>query len=243
MGTAAGEASFHDTLSQNLSRGEILLLVVGDGIREELESMADLLASSANLSFHLELIELRLFDRPDADGYLVVPHRVGRTREVERAVIRVETTAGSEAKVDVEILDQVSNQKGRPKLRSLDDFENLIEAERGDQLAAQLRAVAESWETKETPLRFNKASVNLRVARPRDGGPAETAMTISADAHLWCNFAKLAARIGLDVEERLRAIGFEQLGSEGTVERTYVDMTQQQTAELTDFLDWLRLAL
>lgn len=54
------EAGFVDTVSRNLRAGRFLLLVVGDGIRSDLHSMADLLGRHPTLGFHLELVELRV---------------------------------------------------------------------------------------------------------------------------------------------------------------------------------------
>jgi hypothetical protein len=82
---------FHDAVSRNLKRGRFLLLAIGDGIQEGVESMADFLQGQPHLGFTLRLVEMTLFrseiDRNDE--IIVQPRVVARTREVVRAVIEV----------------------------------------------------------------------------------------------------------------------------------------------------------
>lgn len=88
------ESTFVDNVSRNLKRGRFLLLVVGDGIRESVELMADFLQQHAHLNFSFALVEISVFHLPEklGEGYLVHPRLVTRTVEIERAVIRIEDT-------------------------------------------------------------------------------------------------------------------------------------------------------
>lgn len=80
---------FHDAVSRNLKRGRFLLLAIGDGIQEGVETMADFLQGQPHLGFALRLVEMALFriDRDKDDVLFVQPRIVARTREVVRAVI------------------------------------------------------------------------------------------------------------------------------------------------------------
>src|SRR5208337_3368683 len=49
------EVSFHDAVSRNLKRGRFLLLIVGDGIQEGVESMTEFLQQHAGFHFILGL--------------------------------------------------------------------------------------------------------------------------------------------------------------------------------------------
>lgn len=49
------EASFHDAVSRNLRFGRFLLLIVGHGIREEVESMTEFLQQYAGFHFTLAI--------------------------------------------------------------------------------------------------------------------------------------------------------------------------------------------
>jgi len=96
------EAQLIDTISLNLKRGRFLLLVVGDGIGESVEEMADFLSQAPQLQFTLALVELQVYDLETSDGRsrLVLPQVVARTNEVTRAVVHVEG-ASEGVRVDV----------------------------------------------------------------------------------------------------------------------------------------------
>lgn len=84
------KARFIDTVSRNLTKGRFLLLIVGDGIQEGVEHLADTLSRSPHLSFSLALVELALFRGKEVSESLFVQPRVlARTREVVRAVVEV----------------------------------------------------------------------------------------------------------------------------------------------------------
>jgi hypothetical protein len=86
------ESTFTDSVSRNLKRGRFLLLVVGEGIRESVELIADFLQQHAHLNFTFALVEMGVFPLPKeiGEGFLVHPRLVTRTVEIERAVIRIE---------------------------------------------------------------------------------------------------------------------------------------------------------
>jgi hypothetical protein len=82
------EAQFNDALTHNLRRGRFLLLIVGDGIREGVETIAEYLQSHANLHFSLGLVEMPVFVS-DEGTKIVVPRVLARTHLIERQVIAV----------------------------------------------------------------------------------------------------------------------------------------------------------
>jgi hypothetical protein len=86
------ESTFNDSVSRNLKRGRFLLLIVGEGIRESVELIADFLQQHAHLNFTFALVEMGVFQLPKeiGEGFLVHPRLVTRTVEMERAVIRIE---------------------------------------------------------------------------------------------------------------------------------------------------------
>ena len=85
------EQTFVDDVTRNLESGRFLLLVVGDGIREGVERIADYLKQSAGIRFTFGLVELAIFDMPDgsAGGIIVEPRVLARTFEIERAIVRL----------------------------------------------------------------------------------------------------------------------------------------------------------
>jgi hypothetical protein len=67
-----------------------MLLVVGDGIRENLEDMLGLLHQQPQMLFTLGLVEMQIYECDGLPGRLIVPQLVARTNEIVRAVVRVE---------------------------------------------------------------------------------------------------------------------------------------------------------
>jgi hypothetical protein len=80
------EQQFNDALTANLRRGRFLLLIVGDGIREGVEAIAEYLGVHAGLHFSLGLVELPIYEMPNGDR-LVAPRVLARTAIVTRHVV------------------------------------------------------------------------------------------------------------------------------------------------------------
>lgn len=84
-----GERSFIDTVSRNLRRGRFLLLIVGDGIQDSVQSIVEFLQQHAGMHFTLALVEVAIF-KMHGDGYLVLPRVVMQTQMVPRGVVAIE---------------------------------------------------------------------------------------------------------------------------------------------------------
>lgn len=82
------EQQFNDALTANLRRGRFLLLIVGDGIREGVEAIAEYLLLHAGLHFSLGLVELPIYVMPNGDR-LVAPRVLARTALITRNVVAV----------------------------------------------------------------------------------------------------------------------------------------------------------
>jgi hypothetical protein len=80
------ERQFNDALTANLRRGRFLLLIVGDGIREGVEAIAEYLRVHAGLHFSLGLVELPIYILPNGDR-LVAPRVLARTTIITRNVV------------------------------------------------------------------------------------------------------------------------------------------------------------
>lgn len=80
------EASFVDTLSASLRRGEFLLLIAGDGIRQGAESLVTLLERTGHFRFKLALVEVAAY-RLSAGEILLQPRVIARTEIIERHLL------------------------------------------------------------------------------------------------------------------------------------------------------------
>ncbi|MBY3585150.1 hypothetical protein HJA77_28930 [Rhizobium bangladeshense] len=82
------EIAFNDAVTFNLRRGRFLLLIVGDGIREGVESIAEYLQVHAGLHFTFGLVEMPIYLVEDGSK-IIVPRVLARTLTISRSVISV----------------------------------------------------------------------------------------------------------------------------------------------------------
>lgn len=82
------EVRFRDALARNLRRGEMLLLVIGDGIREGAGAITTFLEANASLHFTFGLVEVAIYATPDG-GQLLQPRVLTQTQVVRRVVIEL----------------------------------------------------------------------------------------------------------------------------------------------------------
>ncbi|MEH2550735.1 hypothetical protein V1283_007380 [Bradyrhizobium sp. AZCC 2262] len=80
------EIQFTDAVTANLRRGRFLLLILGDGVREDVEVIASYLQVHAGLHFTFGLVEFPVYRLPNGER-LVAPRVVARTTSVLRNVV------------------------------------------------------------------------------------------------------------------------------------------------------------
>jgi hypothetical protein len=106
--TNVGEVQFTDAVTANLRRGRFLLLILGDGVREDVEAIATYLQAHAGLHFTFGLVEFPIYNLPNGDR-LVAPRVVARTAVITRNVVAipegylVQEPAEAAAEADTEI--------------------------------------------------------------------------------------------------------------------------------------------
>ena len=98
----AAEAAFIDAVNRCLGYGRFLLLIIGDGIREGVEQMTEVLQRTPLLQYTLGLVEMSCYRHRDQDGgVLVIPQIIARTAEVTRAVVHIDLQGGDAGGVTV----------------------------------------------------------------------------------------------------------------------------------------------
>ena len=140
--TILPEEQFIDEVQKNLRAARFLLLVVGDGIRENLESMLGHLHRQPQMLFTFCLVEMQIIESPELfKGRLLLPMVVAKTTEVVRAVVRVHTTG--QAEVSVAIEEEPEKTSGaRRRTLSEDEFFSEIQDESTRQLFKRILAFA-----------------------------------------------------------------------------------------------------
>ena len=118
------EAEFVDNVTRHLKRGEFLLLIIGDGIREGVENIVNFVQRHSGLHFNLALVEAALY-RDKANRVILQPRILMRTEIVSRIV--VEEGAAREAITDDDdeeddVLSNYQQENRRFWTAVLDDY-------------------------------------------------------------------------------------------------------------------------
>ena len=111
------EIDFVNKASRNLREGRFLLIILGDGIREELSNLTDYLIYHS-LRYVLGLVQIRLFELPNNEA-IALPSLMGKTETIERHVTVITTHNN-----DIQISEQpiIINETVQKTSLSLDDF-------------------------------------------------------------------------------------------------------------------------
>lgn len=87
---ALPEDEFVDAVARNLTRGRMLAIALGDGIRAEAQSLAGLLQSHAGAHFTFALVELVLWRHPETGDLIALPGTLAQTVMITRGIVGVE---------------------------------------------------------------------------------------------------------------------------------------------------------
>ena len=163
------ESQLIDTVTRNLQRGRLLLLIVGDGIREGVESISSYLQDTPGLHFSLALLELALYRMEPGNEWpiLVQPRVVARTVEVVRAVVNVKAPPELEVEVKLPETEEKGSKKGRRTLTESLFFEELAEA-KGQAMADEAAELIDELTEMGFRSVWRKSAVSMRLPDPQD---------------------------------------------------------------------------
>lgn len=181
------EGAWVDLVNNRLSAGEMLLLVVGDGIDSRAETLAEVVGGRPSFLFRLALVELQLFKHADG-GVLVVPHTLAKTAEIERATVRVTHVGGAQPRIDVDV--PTPDPRGRapsgPRV-TLDaqalfaDMERFgAEGAAASKVARELLRCAEAQN--DLVVEWKPGSYAMKASDPRGDGGTFSLVAVSNDA-------------------------------------------------------------
>jgi len=168
------EPAFVDAVARNLRLGRGLFLIVGDGIREEAESLTAHLQAHAGLHFALALVEMALFGLPGNGGILVQPRLLARTVTIERGIVRFD-----DARITVEAPERDAGEA--PKTLTEEEFYQAMAA-RDPGLPDRLRAFLARLQPLGVEPEFLKTIV-LRWHGPE--GTAVNLGTVYTSGEMW----------------------------------------------------------
>ncbi|MBI5772155.1 MAG: DUF4268 domain-containing protein [Verrucomicrobia bacterium] len=95
------EARFYDSVSRSLRRGDMLLLIAGDGIHENVGAITNFIESHGTFHFAFGLIEMAIYRMPDG-SHLVQPRVLAHSEVIRRIVVDVRGDKIDEADAESE---------------------------------------------------------------------------------------------------------------------------------------------
>lgn len=112
------EQAYFDRLHRGLERGDVLALIVGDGIETRLQQLVDhLCRDSAHLRYSLGLVALHCYRFDRDDRLLALPELIQHVEPVERAHVRVDVAEGLKGGVSVTSVVRSESQAKRSSTR------------------------------------------------------------------------------------------------------------------------------
>jgi hypothetical protein len=169
----SGDTFFIDNISKNLKRGRFLLLIVGDGIRESVEDMVEYLTRTPQLFFTLALVELQVYKLNQNDNSLIiVPQVVTRTKEIIRAVVKIEGNYSTDVKVSIET-DLGTEAEKRPYKRTTiteEDFFEQLAQHTNKETTEFAHQITRDCEDLGLDVVWNSGSFSIKLPDPRGSG-------------------------------------------------------------------------
>jgi hypothetical protein len=200
------EAQFINSVSRNLRRGHFLLLIAGDGIREDVESMTEYLQGTPSLHFSLALLELGLFRlKRDHDWPLLVqPRVVARTAEVVRAVVVVRSPSDAEVEITLPDAEAEPTKVRRHSLTEGSFYDELSSHTEEQEVKGVAQLAARLQDLGVKP-RWRASSVSFRLPDPADTGKEFTVVVFHVEGKFylgWLDQIELSGGYDFEIARR-----------------------------------------
>ena len=114
------EARFIHATARAMKAGRFLLVIAGDGIREDVSALTQLINRNAALAFHLALVEVGLYYL-GAGALAIQPRTLARTHVLERSVVLV-TGADEASPTGAAVEPGGDEDEATPPARSVRDY-------------------------------------------------------------------------------------------------------------------------
>jgi len=176
------EALYIEQVQKALTNGDIIALIVGDGISTKLQELVShLCRDTAHLRYSLGLVSLNCYEVPDREDSLIIPELVQEVEPVQRAYVRIELDEAlkEQAKISSVVERDDAGKPGKKRITLTEDafFESLEESmgrkntERVWQFLEELRKIGIEPE-------FKSRAVMLKVPDPEGEYPSACLLAI-----------------------------------------------------------------
>ena len=161
----ASENEFHDAVQKTLRTGRFLLLIVGDGIKENLEGMLDMLHRLPQMLFTFGLVEIQIYECAGIDGKLFIPQLILKTHEVERGIIKIADNNNVNISVDFDD-NRKTQRESQSAKETLTESEFLDEA-KNPATASLFKSLLPFMDEIGAFLSWRTSSVSFRLKDPK----------------------------------------------------------------------------
>jgi len=130
------EAQLHDGVTQSLEKGDFMLVIAGDGIRQDAQAIVEFLDSAAQMRFTLGMIEAAVFQTEDEELTFIQPRVLLKTKEVVRQVLLTSSSSQDRSEPDEQSFtnEHYSNSDlGKWYLEFWSDFFNSLQLDDPEQ--------------------------------------------------------------------------------------------------------------
>ncbi|MDB5226358.1 MAG: hypothetical protein JWN78_551 [Bacteroidota bacterium] len=203
----AEEQYFIDNISKNLKRGRFLLIIVGDGIRESVEDMIEYLSQSPQIHFTLALVELQVFKLSDENNSLVIiPQVVTRTKEITRAIVRIEGSYSADVKINIEtdLGTETSNKKINtlPALTiTAEDYFEQLQQNTNANIVLFAKQILKDASEKGYFIAWNTGSFGVKLLDPQGSGSKISLFTVDKSGLFYLGYSRtVLSKLGIPEE-------------------------------------------
>lgn len=190
-----------DNIERNLKRGRILLIIAGDGIRESVEDMVDYLQNTAQLQFTLGLVELQVFKNPtDENDLIVIPNLITRTREITRAIIKIENNSNNNVvSIETDFKEEKVKTNYNRRTLSEQDFFDTLGQSKNDTYKIIAKSILDKFVNEGYLVEWGQATFSLKIQDPNGSGSRITIFQVSKNGDCYIGYsAQQLESLGLD---------------------------------------------
>ncbi len=182
-GDELDERQFVDRVQRVIERGDVIALIVGDGIETRLQQLVShLCRDSAHLRYSLGLISLRCYQMPARDEMLVLPELVQAVEPVQRAYVRIELDAAlaGQTKITSVIEPEPDNRAPATKRPTLteDELYGALVTAVGQEDTESVRRFIEGVSALGIEADFRSKAVMLKIPDPSGEAPGASLLAI-----------------------------------------------------------------
>lgn len=184
------ESFYVDRVNRALAQGDVIVLIVGDGIETRLKDLvAHLCKDSSHLRYSIGLIELACYELNKAGELVVIPRIVNSIEPVQRAYVRVDVSDDLKGRVKVTPVitdvDNVASSARRVTLNE-DDFFQAVDSAAGKSTANLMRNFySEIIEDLSLEPDFKAAAIMLKIPHPDGNGLGASVMALEKQGRIY----------------------------------------------------------